>query len=106
MENKRPGIVYPANITPYATGIAAWTDGELARIIRSGVDNHGRRQLPVMPWPGYQKMTSGDAMALVAFLRSLPAVDHEVPENVTPGNRADAPYVHFGVYLSRKSLAK
>jgi len=103
LRQPRPGIVYPANLTPdMKTGIGAWTDQEIIAAIRSGVDNEGRRHLPVMPWPGYKKLTDTDAAAITAYLRALPPVHHVVPEDVQPGTAASAPYVHFGVYQSRK----
>jgi len=99
---KRPGILYPANITSDPdTGIGKWTDDEIVRVIRTGVDKHGRNKVSVMPWQGYTKIVDEDALALVAFLRSLKIVDHKVPANVVPGQKHIAPYVHFGVYQSR-----
>ena len=96
-----PGVVYPANLTPDPkTGIGAWSDEEIIRVIRSGVDRTGRQHLPVMPWPAFAKLSDEDALAIVAYLRSLPPVEHLVPENVKPGTKATAPYVHFGVYRS------
>jgi mono/diheme cytochrome c family protein len=100
---KHPGVVYPANITPDpTTGIGRWTDAEVVKLMRTGVDNHGQQHLSVMPWPAYRKLTTEDALAITAFLRSLPAVRHQVPANVEPGNKARAPYVHFGVYRSKR----
>jgi len=102
---KNPGVVYPANITPdIATGIGSWTDDNLVRLLRTGVDAHGRQQLPVMPWPGYAKMVEEDARSIVAFLRSLKPVNNMVPMNVDPGQKAVSPFVHFGVYQSRQSI--
>ncbi len=102
-EEKLPGVIYPANITPdKSTGIGSWTDDEITRLIRSGVDKHGRRQLSVMPWPGYAKITDEDAKAIVAYLRSLKPVQYRVPANVDPGQKAVAPFVHFGVYKSKR----
>lgn len=71
-------------------------------MIRTGIDNHGRRHLSVMPWPGYSRMTNEDATAIVAFLRSLKVVRYKVPDNVIPGEKATAPFVHFGVYRSKR----
>jgi mono/diheme cytochrome c family protein len=100
---KYPGVVYPANITPdRTTGIGRWTDAEVVRLMRTGVDNHGQQHMSVMPWPAYHKLTSADAYAITAFLRSLPAVRHQVPSNVKPGTKARAPFVHFGVYQSKR----
>lgn len=99
---KQPAIVYPPNITPDpGTGIGSWTDDEIIRVIRTGIDNHGRGKIPIMPWPGYAEMTDADARAIVAFLRSLKPVRHQQPANVRAGQKASAPYVHFGVYQSR-----
>ena len=53
-----------------------------------------------MPWPAYAQLSDEDINAIVAYLRSLPPVRHQVPANVPPGNEASAPYVHFGVYQS------
>lgn len=97
-----PGVVYPRNLTPdVQTGIGAWTDAEIATAIRSGVDNQGRRHLPIMPWPGYSKLNDADVAAITAYLRALTPVKHKVPADVQPGRKATAPYVHFGVYRSK-----
>lgn len=103
LKTTRPGVVYPANLTPdEKTGIGSWSDEDIIRVIRSGVDRSGRQHLAVMPWPAYGKLSDGDALAVVAYLRALPPVAHLVPENVPPGTPARAPYVHFGVYRSKQ----
>lgn len=102
-ENRNPGILYPANITPdVQTGIGAWSDASLHKLLRTGVDASGNRHLPVMPWPAYAKLSDEDAESIVAFLRSLEPIKHSVPNNVPAGTRATAPYVHFGVYQSKR----
>lgn len=101
-ENPNPGILYPANITPdIQTGIGSWSDEALVTLLKSGVDKSGRRHLPVMPWPAYRKLTDDDARAIAAFLKSMPAVRHAVPNNVPTGTPAREPYIHFGVYQRR-----
>lgn len=96
-----PGIVYPANLTPDPrTGLGTWTTEEIGRVIRSGVDRHGRQQLSVMPWPAFARISDADARAIAVYLRSLPPVEFEVPANVKRGEPASAPFVHFGVYRS------
>jgi mono/diheme cytochrome c family protein len=101
---KKPGIRYPGNLTPDPkTGLGRWTDDQVARFIRSGVDPKGMPHLSVMPWPGFARLTDTDAQAIVAYLRSLPPIEFTVPEHVKPGTSAIAPYVHFGVYRSRPS---
>jgi hypothetical protein len=71
-------------------------------MIQTGVDNHSGQSLPVMPWPAYANITREDATAIAQYLLSLPAVEHRVPVNVRPGQRASSPFVHFGVYRSRQ----
>ncbi len=37
-----------------------------------------------MPWPNYTKLSDEDISAIAAFLKSLPAVSHKVPDRVPP----------------------
>jgi hypothetical protein len=97
-----PGVVYPPNLTPdMETGLGSWTVNRLAQMVRIGTIDHSARSLPVMPWPAYAGITEDDAFAIAAYLKSLPPVRHQVPENVRPGRSASAPFVHFGVYQSK-----
>ena len=103
LEVDRPGVVYGANLTPDPeTGIGNWTVEELVDVVRTGLDRHGRQQLSVMPWPVYSRMSDDDAQAIATYLKSLEPVRHEVPDRVEPGQRAPAPYIHFGVYTYDK----
>lgn len=73
------GHVLSANITPDPeTGIGAWTDGEIKRAITEGVRPDGTRLSPPMPYAYYDRMTEADLDALVAYLRSLPPIEHQV----------------------------
>lgn len=100
---RNPGIVYPANLTPdIETGIGSWSVADIVAMIRTGVDKHSGQTLPVMPWPSYAQIKVEDATAIAAYLKSLPPVSHRVPFNVQPGQRAVAPFVHFGVYQSKE----
>jgi mono/diheme cytochrome c family protein len=97
-----PGVVYPPNLTPdKETGLGLWNDQQIEQAIRTGLGQHSGRRLVAMPWQGYRKMTQEDASAVVAYLRSIPAVKHKVPDEVRPGERAKEHYVYFGVYRSR-----
>lgn len=87
------GIFYPPNLTPDATGLGAWTAEEIIRAVREGVRPDGSPIAPVMPWPSYGALTDDDAMALVAFLQSLPPVDHDTPATIGPDGTAVAPYL-------------
>jgi mono/diheme cytochrome c family protein len=102
-----PGVVYPANLTPdKKTGLGKWSAAEIRRNIQYGVDKHGRQQLPIMPWPGYAHLADEDADAITAYLMSIPAVRHKVPEDVAPGTPSVAPYVRFGVYVFYPNAAQ
>ena len=70
------GSVYSANITPDPqTGIGGWTDDQIITAIRLGRRPNGERLVPVHPYPVFNGMAEADLRALVAFLRSLPAVN-------------------------------
>jgi mono/diheme cytochrome c family protein len=66
------GELYAPNLTP-AGPIATWSDTEVVRAIREGVDNAGRSLLAHPP-SDYNVMSDGDATALVGFLCFQPAV--------------------------------
>jgi mono/diheme cytochrome c family protein len=101
LKQENPGVVYPPNLTPDdETGIGLLSDEAIVQQIRTGIRPDGGHSLPVMPWPAYSTLTDDDVDAIVAYLRSLPAIRHQVPANVQPGQKAVAPFVHFGVYQS------
>ncbi len=103
LESEFPGVVYPSNITPdIATGIGGWSDIQIANAIRAGAGAHGGRRIATMPWQAYAKLFDDDVDAIVAYLRSIPAIRHEVPAEVLPGNRARMPFVYFGIYRTRE----
>jgi mono/diheme cytochrome c family protein len=74
--------VHTANITPDAeTGIGTWTDEEIITAIREGKTPDGRIIWPPMPVPTYNAMSDDDVKAIVAYLRTVKPVHHEVPES-------------------------
>jgi mono/diheme cytochrome c family protein len=73
-----PGAVYSANITPY--NLAGWTDGELFRVITTGVNKDGKALINIMPYPAYGKMAKEDIYSIIAYIRSLPAQKSSMPE--------------------------
>lgn len=94
-----PAVVFPRNLTPdEETGLGAWTEAEIKRVIRSGIDRHGRQQMPVMPWAGYSHIRDEDLDAIVAYLRSLPAVRFAPPAAVVEGQKSPDTWVRFGVF--------
>jgi mono/diheme cytochrome c family protein len=75
-----PGRARAPNLTPdKASGIGGFTDGELVRAMREGVGRDGRPLFPMMPYPTYGKhLSDEDALAIVAYLRSLPPIANPV----------------------------
>ena len=87
------GVSFAANLTPDATGLAAWTPEMFIQAMRSGKHlGTGRPILPPMPWPSYAIMSDDDLRAVFAYLRSLKAVHNAVPAPVPPaGGKPAAP---------------
>lgn len=105
LNERNPAIVYPANLTPdKETGLGHWDREQIARAIRHGIGIDDISQPPVMPWGAYVKLKDGDVMAIAAYLQSLPPVRHSVPAQVMQGQKASAPFIHFGVYKSRDDM--
>lgn len=78
-----PGTLVAANITPDPeTGVGKWTDDELARAIREGVDREGHTIFPMMPYTHYRGMSEEDVASVVVYLRSLPAIRNPLPATV------------------------
>ena len=65
-----------ANLTSHPTkGLGGWSDEEIKRAVTQGISRDGRRLKPPMAYAAYAHMTPQDQNALVAFLRTLPALD-------------------------------
>jgi mono/diheme cytochrome c family protein len=76
-----PGVVCAQNLTPdRETGKGTWTDGELMRAIREGVSRDGRALFPMMPYPRLRHLSDDDVRSIVAYLRTLAPIRHEIPE--------------------------
>ncbi|WP_082540692.1 c-type cytochrome [Pseudolabrys sp. Root1462] len=68
-----------ANITPDRdTGIGTWSDDDIKRAITLGVRPNGTPLAEAMPSAFFRILTPRDLDALVAYLRSVPAVRNEV----------------------------
>jgi len=92
-------------------GIGNWTDEQITKAIREGVDPEGKIIFPPMPVPTYNHMSDDDVKAIVAYLRTLPPVKHEVEEShwnipqqaMPPASGAAAPPVSdkvaYGGYI-------
>jgi hypothetical protein len=112
--DEAPFKVTASNITPdRKTGIGAWTDAEIKAALRTGIRPNGVPMAPIMPTGFYGILTDADMDAIVAYLRSVPAVESAVPgpvyrfpapRQVFPGAEAPAAAsadpVQRGFYLA------
>jgi mono/diheme cytochrome c family protein len=71
------GSFVSSNLTP--TGrLTQWSDGEIFRAIRNGVDADGR-WLAMMSYTNAGKLSDEDTKALIAYIRNLPAAGQQTP---------------------------
>jgi mono/diheme cytochrome c family protein len=79
------GTVYSSNITPdEQTGIGSWSDDQVITAIRLGRRPNGERLIPVHPYTVFNGMAEEDLRTLVAYLRTVPAVNRpKQPKKIT-----------------------
>jgi mono/diheme cytochrome c family protein len=70
--------LFAPNLTPGGR-LKDWSDGEIVRAIREGIGRDGRALL-IMPSETFHNLSDADAQAIIAYLRSQPAVQHDTPE--------------------------
>jgi mono/diheme cytochrome c family protein len=63
------------------TGIGRWTDDEIVQAIREGRSRDGKTLGPPMPFELYRRLSDSDVRAMVAYLRTVPAVRQVVPRS-------------------------
>jgi mono/diheme cytochrome c family protein len=74
------GVFYGSNITPDdETGIGKWTKEQIATAITTGKTPDGRILAPPMPVESFKHLTHRDALAIAAYLKTLPPIKHKVP---------------------------
>ncbi len=80
------GSMFSANLTAdKETGIGNVSDAQLKEAITRGVKRDGTRMMPLpMPWTSYASLNGDDLNAVIAFLRTLPAVSNKVPPREWP----------------------
>ena len=114
------GMLYSKNISPAAIG--SWSDGELRRAVTAGVSRDGTPLFPLMPYPHYGVMDEEDIHAMLAYVRSLKAIENNniperdlafplnlivrtIPAPTTPQPRPPASdKLAYGRYMLRSSL--
>lgn len=74
-----PGSYVASNITP--ANLTDWTDGEIFRAITTGVSKDGRPLFPIMPHPNFGQLDEDDIKSVIAYIRSLPAIENKTEES-------------------------
>src|SRR6202789_4362824 len=76
------GTLYSTNITPdKETGIGNYSDADFLSALHRGIRRDGARLYPAMPYTSYTYISDDDALAIKAYLFSLPAMHAAPPEN-------------------------
>ena len=76
------GTLYSTNITPdKETGIGNYSDQDFLGAVHRGIRRDGARLYPAMPYASYTYMTDADALAIKAYLFSLPPARAAAPAN-------------------------
>lgn len=72
-----PGEFFSPNITPH--NLKDWTDGEIFRLITTGVTKKGEAIFSVMPYLSYGTLDQSDIEAVVAYIRTLQPLEASWP---------------------------
>ncbi|HXH93787.1 MAG TPA: cytochrome C [Thermoanaerobaculia bacterium] len=92
-----PGVVAAQNLTAdQEFGLGKWTDGEIIRAIREGIDRNGEALFPMMPYEHMRSMSDDDVKSVVVYLRTLKPIHKGVP----------AKHINFPVNLFVKFVPK
>ena len=81
------GVTFAVNLTPDATGLGSWTEGQWMKCVKQGkwmgLDNT-RPVLPPMPVTSLINMTDDEAKAIFAYLKSIKPISNKVPGYMPP----------------------
>ena len=71
------------NITPDRdTGIGAWSEDDVKRLMTQGIRPDGVQVAPQMPYHFYRILTPGDLDAVVSYLKTINPVSNQMPPPV------------------------
>lgn len=79
------GAIYSANLTSDPqTGVGAWTPDTFWRAMHEGKGGHGQNLYPAFPYVQFTHVTRADTDAILAYLKTTPAVNATPPPNRLP----------------------
>jgi mono/diheme cytochrome c family protein len=82
------GVFYGPNLTPdNETGLGKWTKQQIATAITTGKTPDGRILAPPMPVELFKHLSHRDALAIAAYLKSLPPIKNKVPGPFGPNQK-------------------
>lgn len=110
-----PGKFYARNISQ--SHLANWTDGDIYRLITTGVTKDNKAIFSVMPYENYGKMDPEDIRDIIAYIRTLKPQSNEppkseadfpmnfilntIPHKAAPGKRpSSSDQLAYGAYLT------
>jgi mono/diheme cytochrome c family protein len=74
-----PGKLYARNITPH--NLSSWSDGEIYRLLTTGVRKNGEPVFSFMPYENYRHLDEEDLKSVIAYIRTLKPIENTVPES-------------------------
>jgi mono/diheme cytochrome c family protein len=78
------GCLSSANLTNHASGLASRSDAEIKELFMNGKRPDGKFLVNVMPYYTLHNLKPEDADAIVAYLRTVPGIDHTVTARQAP----------------------
>lgn len=91
----RAGCLSSRNLTDHETGLRNRNDLEIKDMFTRGERPDGKALHPAMPYWALGNMSAADADAIVAYLRTVPGVEHMLPPNQAPFTAPDRPASRF-----------
>lgn len=83
-EDAIPGAYTASNITPHATGLGAWSEDDLVRVMALGLGPDGaavRGPMADYVADGSQHLTPEDLRAMAAYLKAIPPIERRLDED-------------------------
>jgi mono/diheme cytochrome c family protein len=77
-------LIAPNITSDPTTGIGAWTDEEFINAMKKGTGRDGTHLYPAMPYTYYTKVMRDDALAIRAYLNTVPPVQNAVEADQLP----------------------